>query len=349
VLTCTCKVHQSRALLWGERVTGKNEAAPRGHGGPSGESENSRGAKAARHANEGLNDEVPGSQATLPKRANSVTGPSSGEAARLLSDQADPTPASQQSASCEAEEVAVVHDAHSPNPAQSRDLVIEEPSLKLVYDFTIDIIDKQYRSYTWSDGKVQALVTMDAALIAGLLLVFQVFKPDAFALTFLGVSFVLFILGFLFCLVHAIPRLNSKVGNEDNFRTIIGIESLSKEDYHEAVLHLSLSDMVRMNCAQISGMCRNNVRSQKMIRTAVWLTIAGTLVFAFAMLAVGYGYWSDYSKTKVQTQHSSAASQSGTSSSPGASVVPSGPPTSTAGASTSPTATARGAQTVRKH
>ena len=45
----------------------------------------------------------------------------------------------------------------------------------LIYEHTLSIIDKQYRSYTWNDSKVQSLITIDAALFAGTLVIRQIF------------------------------------------------------------------------------------------------------------------------------------------------------------------------------
>lgn len=167
---------------------------------------------------------------------------------------------------------------------QQSSKVMTVSDLKPAFDFTADIIDKQYRSYIWNDGKVQALVTMDTALIAGILLILQTFNQVPFW-TFipLAFSFLFLLSSFLFCLVHAIPKIHSGIGNEDNLRTMVGITCLEKEKYHEKVTALNLEDMVRMNCWQISGMCKNNLRSHQLIRRGVRLTISGVVAIVIAL------------------------------------------------------------------
>jgi hypothetical protein len=91
--------------------------------------------------------------------------------------------------------------------------------------------------------------------------------------------------------MHAIPRIDSKVGNQQNLRTMVGISRLKKEEYHAQVAQLSLDEMVRMNCWQIAGMCKNNLRSHRLIRLGVQLTIIGTMVFAITMPTIAYANW----------------------------------------------------------
>lgn len=159
-------------------------------------------------------------------------------------------------------------------------------------EFTQDIIDKQYRSYVWNDGKMQTLVTIDAALIAGVLIALQTFKavgPIPFAL--IGGAFFALVLSFIVCLVHAIPKLHSGVGNTTNLRTMVGIGTLTKEEYHEHVRRMAADDMLRMNCWQIAGMCRNNLRSYTLIRRGVMLTMSGVVALAVALPWIVYADW----------------------------------------------------------
>ena len=83
--------------------------------------------------------------------------------------------------------------------------------------------------------------------------------------------------------MHAIPKIHSGIGNEDNLRTMVGITRLEKDKYHEKITELDLGDMVRMNCWQISGMCKNNLRSHKLISRGVRLTISGVVAIAIAL------------------------------------------------------------------
>lgn len=164
---------------------------------------------------------------------------------------------------------------------------IASSNLETLLNFTSDIIDKQYRSYIWSDGKVQALVTIDVALIAGILLIIRSFDIVSFLVFGLLIcSFLFFTISVLICLVHAIPRMNSRIGNEANLRTIIGISCFKKEEYHKEIKNLDLEKMIEMNCWQISGMVRNNLRSHKLIKIGVLLTIVGVITIATALIII---------------------------------------------------------------
>ena len=181
------------------------------------------------------------------------------------------------------------HQTKSSDPINSlpNQKNIASLNLDTLLNFTSDIIDKQYRSYIWSDGKVHALVTIDVALIAGILLIIQRFEVvSVLVFGLLICSFLFFTISVLICLVHAIPRMNSRIGNEANLRTIIGISCFKKEEYHKEIKNLDLEKMIEMNCWQISGMVRNNLRSHKLIKIGVWLTIFGVLTIALALVII---------------------------------------------------------------
>lgn len=170
--------------------------------------------------------------------------------------------------------------------------------------WTYDIGDKQYRSYTWNDTKVQCLLTVDAALIAGLLFVLQLLgnKDISFGilpLVFYGFSFVILIYGLTCCLIHSIPRLNSKLGDGKNIRTIIGIyryseiqELLGKnffyalEKYYKDICKLKEEDLIRMNTDQIGGMAKNNITSSRIIKKSVIATILSIVFLLFGTLLI---------------------------------------------------------------
>ena len=161
---------------------------------------------------------------------------------------------------------------------------ISKSDLKIFLDFAIDILDKQYRSYVWNDGKVQSLVTIDTALIAGILVILQTFQHvNIAAFLLLAGAFLALIASFIVCLWHSIPRVNSGIGNEANPRSMIGIVRLDKNEYLATIMGLDLRNMVRMTCWQISGMARNNLRSHNLIKHGVILTIIGVMAISIAV------------------------------------------------------------------
>lgn len=161
----------------------------------------------------------------------------------------------------------------------------------LIYEHTLSIIDKQYRSYTWNDSKVQSLITIDAALFAGTLVIRQIFgNMNVIATTFLICAMAAQIVSLIVSLIHIIPKINSKIGNELNLRTIVGIspytKTQTKDDYLTKMCEADIHEMIKQNCYQIVGMCKNNLRSETFIRAAVILTIIGIVFFSLVILFV---------------------------------------------------------------
>lgn len=184
---------------------------------------------------------------------------------------------------------------------------MSDEELERLFNWTLDIGDKQYRAYDWNDNKVQCLLTVDAALMAGVIFVLQLLgdhsiKISSVSLGIFALSFLFLVISLIVCLIHSIPILNSKLGDGHNLRTIVGIESFARyeaffnkaktherrykatDKYFESLSNLSMLDMVHMNAWQIVGMSKNNVTSNVYIRKGVISTIFGVLTL---MVAVG--------------------------------------------------------------
>jgi hypothetical protein len=165
---------------------------------------------------------------------------------------------------------------------------IEDDKFQQKYILTSDIIDKQYRSYNWNDSKMASLITIDGAMIAGVWTVIQLFGPtNVISLTLLLLALVSFFLSVVNCLLHVIPKINSKIGNENNLRTMVGIRPYTdksrKDEYVNKIMSLNQYDIIKMNCYQITGMCKNNFRSEKLIKTGVILTIVGVICVGISL------------------------------------------------------------------
>ena len=98
------------------------------------------------------------------------------------------------------------------------------------------------------------------------------------------------IVSLIVSLIHIIPKINSKIGNELNLRTIVGIspytKTQTKDDYLTKMCEADIHEMIKQNCYQIVGMCKNNLRSETFIRAAVILTIIGIVFFSLMILFV---------------------------------------------------------------
>jgi len=107
-------------------------------------------------------------------------------------------------------------------------------------------------------------------------------------------SFVSLVTSFVICLVHAIPRVNARIGNEDNLRTMACIHLQTREEYHAKVAALDIADMVRMNCWQIVGLCKLNTRGHYLITWGVRLAVAGAIGTAVATPMYVFSDWSSH-------------------------------------------------------
>ena len=174
--------------------------------------------------------------------------------------------------------------------------------------WSYDIGDKQYRSYSWNDAKVQCLLTVDAALIAGILFILQLLNAgngiiiEGLPIILYFSAFICLSISLILCLLHSIPKLNSKIGNEANLRTIIGISRFStiekalgkesgfiaKEEYCKSVMNLSIDDLVKMNLQQIAGMSKNNNESYKTIRKGAIFTIVSVVFIIVGTVALAF-------------------------------------------------------------
>lgn len=166
-------------------------------------------------------------------------------------------------------------------------------SLQDTHLYALDILAKKYHLYDWCEKKISTLVTIDGLLIGGLLLVIDL---DALSrwkmLACFGLSLALLMGSILISLWHVIPVMYGGRSSRRNPRTVVGTETYStNREYIDAVMSLSLEDMIRVDLDQIRGMNKNIMRNQRAIRTAVKLTMAALipLVFLVALVIKGPG------------------------------------------------------------
>ena len=87
-----------------------------------------------------------------------------------------------------------------------------------------ELVGKQYELYQWCETKIQSLVTVNGLLLGGFFLLLDKYPlvgggERALAM---GTAAIL-AASLLLALHHLIPRLDSRVGNTDNPRSVIGI------------------------------------------------------------------------------------------------------------------------------
>lgn len=183
---------------------------------------------------------------------------------------------------------------------QSRQSVDQDRLL----EWTYIVVDKQYFLYSWNDTKVQGLLTVDGALMAGILFILQLLdsattlKLTSVPLIIYAISFLLLACSIIFCLIHTIPKLNSKMGHGHNLKTMIGINRFvmmqkmlggkkhfnAEVNYFENVKVLSIDELLESNVFQILGMNTNNIRSHQIIRKGVIATIISIIAMILATI-----------------------------------------------------------------
>jgi len=148
-----------------------------------------------------------------------------------------------------------------------------------------EVVDKQYRLYTWNDAKVQALVTTNAALFAAVGFLYRECLRDALALYCLGTATAFLGASLIMCLVHVVPRITSgKTGNDPNTRTLRGIGLYKQwEDYRDAFRTSTKDGVLTDTIRQIYGMAANNLRSARIVTIGVRLTIGGVIMVLAAL------------------------------------------------------------------
>ena len=164
-----------------------------------------------------------------------------------------------------------------------------------------DVVDKQYRLYSWNDAKTQALIMTDSVLFAAVGFLYKEALNDSLATILLGVGTVCLGLSLMTCLVHVIPRITSgRSGEGPNTRSLRGIHLFSCwEDYRDAFMKTTPTSILTDSIRQVYGMADNNVRSARIIKRGVGLTLCGVIaivaaLFASAASARGYhplGVW----------------------------------------------------------
>lgn len=173
-----------------------------------------------------------------------------------------------------------------------------------LFEWTYVVGDKQYFLYSWNDTKVQGLLTVDGALMAGILFILQLLDSGtSLSLTVLplilyAISFLLLACSIVYCLIHTIPKLNSKMGHGHNLKTMIGINRFvvmqrmfggkkyfnAESQYFKNVTAQSANDLLESNIYQILGMNTNNIKSHAIIRKGVIATIISVISMILATI-----------------------------------------------------------------
>ena len=155
---------------------------------------------------------------------------------------------------------------------------------------SLDVLDKQYRLYSWNDSKALSLITTDSVLFAAIGFLFTACLPDKLALALLLSALALISLSLLVVLRQVIPQGSSgKSGEAPNVRSLRGICSFSDwNSYRNHFCALSEEQFAEDAIRQTYGMADNNDKSRVTIRRGVRLTLVGIIFLIAAAVAASF-------------------------------------------------------------
>ena len=152
---------------------------------------------------------------------------------------------------------------------------------------SLDVLDKQYRLYSWNDSKALSLITTDSVLFAALGFLFAACLPDRLALLLLVSALAAISLSLMVVLRQVIPQGSSgRSGETPNVRSLRGICSFSDwEAYRTHFCSCSEEQFAEDAIRQAYGMANNNDNSRTTIRQGVTLTMLGIVFLVAAAIA----------------------------------------------------------------
>lgn len=153
-------------------------------------------------------------------------------------------------------------ESHTDEPLSVKDI-------DAALSFTYHIIDTHFSTFSYTDTKLQALLTISSLFLAGGTFVMTSFDIQSGTPLILGVlAASLLIVAIMLCVWHVTPKMNSGIGNEINPRSAIGTSNRSKEEYQRIIFGLTKEEMLEHNCNQISGLSRINTKGAAVLKAS---------------------------------------------------------------------------------
>ncbi len=211
----------------------------------------------------------------------------------------------------------VVRLADSAYAAKQPPLTPAADAEEFVRTVCSDVLDKQYRLYSWNDMKTQALITTNSVLFAAVGFLFKECLRDTVAMVLLGMAVLFLGSSLMICLIQVIPRLSSgRSGSEPNTRSLRGITLFKTfQDYCTAFRSSTRDTIITDTLRQVYGMANNNRRSMKITKAGVILTLFGVVmilgaIFTSAIAARGYHAFGSWQIDTASESTSPSVSQS---------------------------------------
>lgn len=117
-------------------------------------------------------------------------------------------------------------------------------------NMVLDIVDKQYRLYSWSDAKTSSLITTNSILLAVIGFIFKESLADTFTLVCVFFSVILVGLSLYYSLKQVIPQGSSgrSKSSKPNIRALSGILDFDNwQAYDKAIENINEREYLEAN------------------------------------------------------------------------------------------------------
>lgn len=183
---------------------------------------------------------------------------------------------------------------------------------ELLVNLTNDILDKQYRLYSWVDSKTSSLIQTNSILLATIGFIFKDCITDILATCFIFITILANIISLFYCLRQVKPQRSSGKGvaDEPNIRALSGILKIKTwQEYHNKLIRTNSKQLYEFSARQIFGMARNIEDSRINTTKAMKTTLFGIVFLILSFVSVSlttnnihlFGSWQ---KVEVIETHS---------------------------------------------
>lgn len=170
---------------------------------------------------------------------------------------------------------------------------VTDPGLEKRYEFSVELLQRKYHLYDWTEQKINSLISLNGLLIAAIFVLISNRSPWTGTLKpLLAIACVGPLLASATsCLWHIVPTMNSRRVPSSDLNRVVGsvkgIETYaSNQEYYDKIMSMPLEEMIWSNVAQIRGMNKNIVRNTAALNFAAIATGVGlvALVLNFGVL-----------------------------------------------------------------
>lgn len=152
-------------------------------------------------------------------------------------------------------------------------------------EYLTGILDLEFEVLHVNQARANTVIAINAGLIAAVVWIFQSYiGSNKIVISLLLGAMLLCVFSLFMGLCFTFPRIDSKIGNGNNLRGIVGICKLNKEEYYLRIKDLSYEEMLKQLSFQISGMARNNKRDIRCLVCGIMLLMVAIVLFTASVV-----------------------------------------------------------------